>query len=371
MNPLLSIIGEHKSVGTYRQLAVSGSRLDFSSNDYLGLSVCPNIRARLVAELTSGCPLGATGSRLLSGNTIYHERVEAFLARTFGFASALLFSSGYMANLGVLYTLSSLGAEFFSDELNHASLVDGMKYSNLKRKIFRHNDVDHLEMLLNQSQAPFKVIVTESVFSMDGDLSPLYEILKLSKGYNACLVIDESHATGIFGLEGLGRYNDFKSENRQIICVHTGGKALGGQGAFVLSDSSVRELLINRARTFIFSTALSPLSCLQIEFAVEEILKQPESRETLLNAAKYFRDQLPKEIDFGSSQSPIVPIILGSNEKVMIAAKNLQEIGFDVRAIRSPTVAKGSERLRITIKKFHKPADLRILREALVREVCA
>jgi 8-amino-7-oxononanoate synthase len=355
--------------GTLRKLSPPHSNIDFSSNDYLGLSMCPNIRARLSAEIALGCPLGSTGSRLLSGNTIYHERVETFLARTFKFESALLFSSGFLANLGVLSTLGNLGAEFFSDELNHASLVDGMKGAILKPKVFRHNDFHHLEELLSKSKENLKVIVTESVFSMDGDISPLSDLIQLAEKSDAWIVIDEAHATGLFGPRGLGRLEELGVDHDRMICIHTGGKALGGQGAFVLSNLAFRELLINRARSFIFSTALSPLSSLQIQFSVEEVLNQPERGAELLKTAESFRNELPKGFDGGHSQSPIIPMILGSNESALSAAANLQASGLNVKAIRFPSVPKGQERLRITLNTTHTATELKTLGAALHRLV--
>lgn len=263
MNVVVEALESHRKLGTYRFLHSNSARIDFSSNDYLGLSRCPRIKAKLISELEAGCPLGATGSRLLSGQTPYHERVECFLAEAFVVPSALLFSSGFMANLGVLSAFGGLGADFFSDEFNHASLVDGMRLTKVPKAIFRHNDLHHLDDLLKQSHSPLKVIVTESVFSMDGDLAPLSGLVELAEQYDAWLVVDEAHATGVFGYRGLGRIEEIGFGAHKIISIHTGGKALGGQGAFVLSNQDFREILINRARSFIFSTALSPLSALQ------------------------------------------------------------------------------------------------------------
>lgn len=358
MNTLIAAIESHHALGTYRSLSPSGSTLDFASNDYLGLSQSKKIAKKLVEALAAGCPLGATGSRLLSGQTKYHEQVETFLAQTFGVSSALLFSSGFMANLGVLAVLASLDAEFFSDELNHASLVDGMRLSVRAKHIFRHNDLNHLEHLLSKSSSQLKVIVTESVFSMDGDISPLSELIQLADRFNGWLVVDEAHATGVFGDSSLGRLEDLTFDQERLISIHTGGKALGGQGAFVLSNHCFRELLINRARSFIFSTALAPLSALQIEYAVSEILSDSDHGATLLKTAKEWIQQIPSKFHASQSQSQIIPLIVGSNEGAMRAAAHLQAKGFDVRAVRSPTVRPGSERLRVTLKSYHQAQDL-------------
>jgi 8-amino-7-oxononanoate synthase len=362
LNALEEALDLHRAQGTFRSLTQASSGLDFSSNDYLGLSRCPKIRRALIRELEEGCPLGATGSRLLSGHRAQHERVEAFLASTYGSGSALLFSSGFLANLGVLKALDSLGTEFFSDEKNHASLVDGMRLSGPRKQVFRHNDLNHLADLLAKSTAAVKTIVTESVFSMDGDLAPLSDLLILAERHGAWLVVDEAHATGLFGLGRMTAHGD------RLVAVHTGGKALGGQGAYVLSSLKFRDLLINRARSFIFSTALSPLSALQIEHALRAVLAEPKGA-ALLQAAEEFRAGLRKLglKTWGSSQ--IVPLRLGSNERALVAATDLRQRGFDLRAVRSPAVSPGSERLRITLKSFHQPEDLRRLTGALA-EVC-
>jgi 8-amino-7-oxononanoate synthase len=344
---------QHKILGTYRSLTKLKNHTDFSSNDYLGLANNSEIRFALIKELQAGCPLGATGSRLVSGETDSHERVEQFLAQTFHAPSALLFSSGFMANLGVLSALGDLEAEFFSDELNHASLIDGIRSTKSARSIFRHNDMNDLKRLLALSTTKLKVVVTESVFSMDGDLAPISELLELARHYDACLVLDEAHATGIFGSRGLGRLEDLDSSGVHLIQIHTGGKALGGQGAFVLSSTNFRNLLINRARPFIYSTALAPLSALQIEFAIKAILEAPLQGQRLLQISENFRMQLAKIGFVSSSRSQIVPLILGSNEKVLRCQSALQAQQIDVRAIRSPTVPIGTERLRITLKSFH------------------
>lgn len=370
MNSVAEFLESRKVEGNYRTLLQERAGIDFSSNDYLGLSRSPSIRQALIVALEEGCALGATGSRLLSGNTVWHERVEAFLAGTFKVESALLFGSGFAANLGVMAALGGDQSEFFSDQLNHASLVDGMRLAKSKRTIFRHGDLNNLEELLSKSSCSIKVIVTESVFSMDGDLAPLDSLFQLAKRFDAWLVVDEAHATGVFGQRALGRTEDFNAEDVKIVSVHTGGKALGGQGAFVLSNCQFRDLLINRARTFIFSTALSPLSALQIEFAVKEVLKAPLSGSQLLRSANEVKYALGNFVETLSSQSQIIPAVLGSNERVVRVSGALRERGMDVRAIRAPTVPRGSERLRITLKSFHTQSEVASLIENL-REVLA
>jgi 8-amino-7-oxononanoate synthase len=342
----------YKSDGTYRTLHATHGLSDFSSNDYLGLSFSPKVRAKLRRALANGCPLGASGSRLLSGQTEFHERVESFLQSAFHAPSALIFSSGFMANLGVISAFSTINAHFFSDEENHASLIDGMKISNAPKSVYRHNDLADLKSRLSKSSSQTKVIVTEGVFSMSGDIAPLVEILSLAKKFNTWLVVDEAHSTGVFGKAGLGILSDLTLHYPLIVSIHTGGKALGGQGAFVLSSNEFRHLMVNCARSFIFSTALSPLSALQMQFALEEVIANPADRKRLLSLAVEVRKKLTS---FGltvNGKSQIIPVVLGSNERVINASQYLQRQGFDVRPIRSPSVSRGKEQLRITLKSF-------------------
>jgi len=348
-----------RAQGLYRELARERDLIDFTSNDYLGLATDPVIRRSLIDELTAGCPLGATGSPLVSGYTPYHERTEAFLQKTFAAPSALIFSSGFTANLGVIGALGPI--EFYSDELNHASLIDGLRLLRTNTRIYRHNDLNHLEELLKKSKSPHRAIVTESVFSQDGDLAPLEELIELGRRFEAWLVIDEAHATGLFGATGLGRLEGRHFE--KVIAVHTASKALGGLGAFILSSREVRELIVNRARSFIYSTALAPLSCLQIGHAVRALRshKRGEGRKLLL-AAEEFRRALPWPVP---SSSAINPIVLGSNEKVLRASQRLRERGLNVRAMRFPTVARGTERLRVTLKSTLAKSEIETLVSAL------
>lgn len=363
-----SVLERLRSEGIYRELSSEGEGTDFSSNDYLGLARGESIRAGLIRALAEGCPLGATGSRLLCGNTSVHERVEAFLAETFRVSSALLFSSGFLANLGVLTAMGGEDTEFFSDANNHASLIDGIRLARSRCQIFPHNDVGILEEILAASRRRNKVIVTESVFSMDGDLAPLGELFSLARRFDAWLFVDEAHATGVFGERGLGRLEDFNTGGVRLISTHTGGKALGGQGAFVLSGGDFRDLLINRARAFIFSTALAPLNALQIELALREVMRQAGLGARALTAARAFCALAGLPCSAGQSQ--IVPLVLGSNERAIGVAHALRERGLEVRAIRSPTVLPGTERLRLSFKSYHSEVDVTRL-DAALREVLA
>jgi len=351
MEALPGTIEKWQETGVYHNLALPMPGLDFCSNDYLGMAAHEEVRSGLRAYLEEGGPIGAPSSRLLRGHTEIHESCESFLAEAFGFESALLFSSGYLANLGVLGALAGEDTEFFSDALNHASLVDGMHGS--KRAIFRHGDTGHLESLLTTSNALRKVIVTESLFSMDGDFAPLAEIAALARKHGSWLIVDEAHATGLYG-GGRGLLEGVDTEGLPLISVHTGGKALGAMGAFVLSSRMVREFLVNRARSFIFTTALSPLIAKQLEISARIVFASPERRGACLAHALELRSALSLPL----YPSPIVPISIPGNARVLAAAAKLQERGFDVRAIRAPTVAPGTERLRVCVKSFHQPEDI-------------
>ncbi|MGE0525689.1 MAG: 8-amino-7-oxononanoate synthase [Bdellovibrionales bacterium] len=361
--------------GLYRELVISDPAvLDFSSNDYLGLSRHPAIRAALVEALENGIAVGATGSRLLSGHSPIHERVEQALAKVFGAEGALLFSSGYIANLAVLSALGGRTSEFFSDALNHASLIDGVHLARARRTRFRHNDVQDLRDKLKQSTSSRKIVVTESVFSMDGDLAPLADLIACAQEFSAWLVVDEAHATGVFGAQGHGCMEDLKDlidgEDERIVLIHTCGKAMGAQGAFVLTSASMREFLINMARPFVFSTGLSPLLAVQIETAAALLPALTAERQYLMDLSSHLRESLRETFAIGESHSQIVPLVLGSNEAVLSASARLRAQGLDVRAIRSPTVPPGTERLRISLKSFHTRADIVRLIQGLRTEVC-
>lgn len=348
-----------------RSLTLNRGLVDFSSNDYLGLSQHPIVRNALVDALKRNVPLGATGSRLLSGNLHVHEEIEAFLAERFRSESALLFSSGYLANMAVLSAFGTDSTEYFSDELNHASLIDGMKMSKAKRTVFRHNDLGQLRDHLSKSNSRRKAIITESVFSMDGDLAPLKEIFHLAEEFGAWVIVDEAHATGVFGKKGYGRLEEMEAPDRNVIAIHTCGKAIGSQGAFVLSSKQTRDYMINLARPFIFSTGISPLLGVQIRTAVELLPILEAERKHLCQLSNQFRGAIEDSFDVGKSESQIVPIILGSNEGVLRASLILREEGMDVRAIRSPTVKIGGERLRVSLKSSLSIEDVQHLVQAL------
>ena len=332
--------------------------LDFSSNDFLSLADCSQIRKKLISALKSGIPLSAGSSRLIRGHNQQHEQAEFLFQQWIGRPSALFFSSGYLANIGIL---SALGKDvvFFSDEFNHASLIDGCRLSGRRKHIYPHKNLNVLESLLKQAGKTknTKVIITESVFSMDGDLAPLKELSELALKYEALLIVDEAHATGLYGKKGAGLCTLLKKKDH-IISVHPCGKALSSSGAFVAGPKILKTYLINNCRPFIYSTAPVPLLLFQIQCVIEFLQKSSRRREVLKKKAQYFRDKLKVFADIGLSESAIVPVITGSNDSVLATSSLLQKKGYDIRAIRYPTVAKGGERLRICIHYNHTKKQL-------------
>lgn len=339
---------------------------DFCSNDYLGLSKSEELRSELLRFLQHSEALSASSSRLIPGYHHMHEEVESVLANYFGSESGLIFNSGYSANLGIISTLCK-DAVIFSDELNHASLIDGIRLSRSETHIFEHNNLEQLRELLQKASSDKpRFIITESLFSMDGDFSPLDQLQAISEEFSATLIVDEAHASGVFGPKGSGRVAELlKREN--IISIHTFGKAFAGFGAFVATSKNTRDLLINFCREFIFTTALPPHVVFLMAKSVDWVRKNPEWRENLIAQSESFRQRLKEQgFDLSTSQSQIIPVVLGSNEKVLSAEVFLQKQGFQVSAIRSPSVAKGSERLRICLHASHRSSELNQLFRCLV-----
>jgi len=320
------------------------SGIDFASNDYLGLSrhvsICEAMAAAVARE---GC--GSTGSRLLCGEREAFAQLERRFARFKGAESALYFSTGYMANLAVLATFAEAGDVIYSDAHNHASLIDGARLSKAERRIFPHHNPAALAAMMTQETAPGqKFIVTESLFSMDGDFAPLAEYARLANAHGAVLIVDDAHAVGIYGRNGSGLSGD------AWISVSTAGKALGVCGAFVAGPEWAIETLIQRARPFIFSTASPPAVAAALEASLELVGREPWRRTQLIERAAYLRRRLGEAgiaIPEGSSQ--IVPVIIGDNERALLVARALEARGFDARAIRPPSVPEGTARLRLSV----------------------
>lgn len=319
------------------------SGIDLCSNDYLGLANHPLLKQRM-AEAVCREGVGSTGSRLLRGQRACFSQIEQRFAAFKGTERSLYFSSGYLANLAVLTTFPQPGDVIFSDQLNHASLIDGVRLSHARRVIFRHNDVEAVAGLLREAGgAGQKFIVVESLFSMQGDRAPLDDYARLCREYGAVLIVDEAHAVGIYGDRGQGLGQQNLSDD-VFLSINTAGKALGVAGAFVAGPGWAIEFLVQCARPFIFSTAPPPAVAAALNASLDIIEAEPDRRARLLTLSSYLRGRLKLA---GNSQ--IAPVILGSNDRAVSVAEKLQHAGFDVRAIRPPTVPEGTARLRVSV----------------------
>jgi 8-amino-7-oxononanoate synthase len=344
--------------------------IPLSSNDYLGLASDPRLAAETIRAIREGGRVGSTGSRLLAGNSKNWERAEAEFAAFAHTEAALYFSSGYAANVGMLSALARPGDLVFSDSLNHASLIDGMRLSGARKVIYPHGDLARLEeaLALHRREQGAKLIVTESLFSMEGDLAPLGELAALARKYGAELIVDEAHAVGVFGPEGRGLAFEAGIAGEALAVVHTCGKALASAGAFVCSSREVKQYLVNRARTFIFSTAAPPYMAHQIRAALALARAMQAERAHLQDIAGMLRDGLRAEgFDVGPSASQIVPVVAGTSEAALAWAESLRVDGFAVRAIRPPTVPEGTARLRLSLTAALGREEIERLLRACVR----
>lgn len=334
-----------------RSLAeVHGTNL--CSNDYLELSRHPALKEAVERAVRDARHVGGTGSRLLSGHAAVWEQLEEEFAQFAGTEAALYFGSGYMANLGLLTALLKKDDLVFSDALNHASLIDGMRLSGVRKIIYPHVDLNALEggLRKNAHERGRKLIVTESVFSMEGDIAPVTQIIELAERYGAGVIVDEAHATGVRGPSGRGIAVRDGIAQQLAAGVHTCGKALASAGAFVCGSAALKEHLINHARTFIFSTAMPPYMAGQINAALGLARGMNREREGLIAKARRVSSGLRSGgWNTGRSETQIVPLIVGENEHALNAAVHLQSQGFAVRAVRPPTVPPGSARLRFSL----------------------
>ncbi len=337
--------------------------LDLCSNDYLGLAADPGFRAAVMARLAALPAGGLTtpASRLLRGESEHHRRLEARFAAYKGQQAALFFASGYQANVGLLSTLVTAADRVLSDRLNHASLIDGLRLAGARRVIFPHLDLATVEEVLATPHPGGRTfVVTESLFSMDGDIAPLDRYAELCDRYGADLIVDDAHATGLFGTKrGSGLVEAFGVAPRVAATLSTCGKALAVSGAFVSGSRELIDLLLQRARSFVFSTAPPPLLLAAIEAALDVIAAEPARRARVRELARSLRGELRAwGLTVPGGEGPIVPVVLGSNERALAVAATLQEQGFDIRAIRPPTVPEGTARLRISVHADHREADL-------------
>jgi 8-amino-7-oxononanoate synthase len=342
------------------------SGVDLSSNDYLGLARHPLIRQRMAAAICEE-GAGSTGSRLLRGERECFRAVERRFAEFKRAERSLYFSSGYLANIAALSTLAESGDVIFSDQYNHASLIDGIRLSRARRVIFPHNDVRELARLLAVEPCEGqRFVVAESLFSMEGDFAPLREYAALCREHDAALILDEAHAVGIYGERGSGWMEACGVESDVLLSINTAGKALGVAGAFVAGPDWAIEFLTQRARPFVFSTAAPPSVAAALEASLDVIASEPERRSTLLRNAAYLRERLRVK-----GESQIIPVILGENGAAIAVATELQAAGFDVRAIRPPTVPSGTARLRISVNASLTRDELDRFAETFHSAACA
>jgi 8-amino-7-oxononanoate synthase len=369
LNRLQADLAELESRAQLRHLEFVPD-LNYCSNDYLGLSTDPRLRTAIREALAAGDRISSTGSRLLSGHAQIWEELESEIAEFAGSEAALYFNSGYAANTGLFSCLLKNNDIVFSDSANHASIIDGIRLSGAGKVIYPHLDLNALEDGLRKSDsyAGQRFIVTESLFSMDGDRAPMPELALLAERYGAELIVDEAHATGVLGPQGRGLVADAGATQRVLAVVHTCGKALASTGAFVLCSRVLKEYLINHARPFIFSTALPPYVAAQTRAAYSIAAKADAERASLLQTATYLRTRLAANgFDTARSNSQIVPVMLGQNERAIAVAAQLREDGFAVRAIRPPTVPQGTARLRLSLTVKHTTAMIDRLVDSLLR----
>jgi 8-amino-7-oxononanoate synthase len=342
---------------------------DFASNDYLGLARDPELGAAISAALDRGVPVGSGGSRLLRGNHPEHEALEAEAAAFFGCEAALFFANGYGANSALLSTLPQRGDLIVADALIHASAHEGLRLARAEHVLVPHNDADAfadaIRVWRRKGGDGTAWIVVESLYSMDGDRAPLAALAEIAERDGAVLLIDEAHATGVFGSEGRGLAAELDGRPN-VITLRTCGKALGVEGALLCGPRVVREFLVNRARGFIFTTAPSPLMAAAVRESLRLIAAQPERRERL-EALVAHAGRTLAPLGIAATGSQIVPVILGDDARAMRAAGRLQAAGFDVRGIRPPTVPAGTARLRLSLTLNVSAAEIERLAQALAQ----
>jgi 8-amino-7-oxononanoate synthase len=329
------------------------------SNNYLGLADHPQVR-EAAAEAALGWGVGAGGSRLISGNMAPHRLLEERLAAFKGYEAALLFGSGYLANLGTISALAGRDTVVFSDELNHASIVDGCRLARAETFVYRHGDVEHLARGLSEAGERASLIVTDGVFSMDGDVAPLEDLVRLARDHDCRLMVDEAHATGAMGPGGRGSVAAAGLSEEVDLVMGTLGKALGSYGAYVCASAELSEYLLNTARSFIFSTALPPPTVAAALAALELLEAEPDRVQQLnANAATLRAGLIAEGLVADGGQSQIVPLEVGDAGRTMELCERLLERGVFAQGIRPPTVPPGSSRLRFSVMATHEPADLR------------
>jgi 8-amino-7-oxononanoate synthase len=351
-----------------RRTLVEITGVNLCSNDYLGLAHHPGLKQTVAESMLKAARIGGTGSRLLSGHAAVWNELEGEFAAFAGSDAALYFGSGYAANLGLLTSLANKNDVIFSDALNHASIIDGIRLSGARKIIYPHVDLNALESAMkeNQSKPGRKFIITETVFSMDGDVAPLDAIVALAERYGGSVIVDEAHATAVHGRQGRGIAAQLLTDGRVLATVHTCGKALASAGAFVCGPALLREHLVNHARTFIFSTAMPPYMAEQIRAALRLAAGMDIGRAELLSRSQHFARSLQRDDwETLATTTQIVPAVIGANDAAVAAGEYLQRLGFAVRAIRPPTVPPGTARLRFSVTHKISAAELEKLAATL------
>jgi len=338
------------------EILINGNKLiNFSSNDYLGLSQHPLLKERAIKAIEQygvGCP----SSRLISGNIDLYEQIESTIAQLKGTQTALVFPTGFQTNLSVLHALSKLDTFFFCDRLCHSSILLGAQLSNKTFVRFAHNNIEELRCLLDAKPDKNNWILTESVFSMDGDLARIDDLLALARNTNLYLYIDEAHATGVFGKNGMGLVSD---PDETTVLMGTFGKGCGSFGAYIACSQPMRDFLINYAAGFIYTTALPPVVLASIQAALEIIPQMVSQRQELLQASAKLRDEIKQiGLDTGQSNSQIISILMGNNESALSLSTYLKQNKIYAKAIRPPTVPEGGARIRLSLSAIHSNLDI-------------
>ena len=359
-----------KDDGRLRALKPRGG-VDFVSNDYLALASAPRMRKAVASALAAGTPIGSGGSRLLRGNCEEHERLEAEAARFFGAETALFFGGGYVANFALLTTLPQRGDLIVVDSLVHASIHEGVRAGRAAFCESLHNDpqsiADKIRDWRTEGGTGRVWIVVESIYSMDGDFAPLKELVAIADSYDAFLIVDEAHATGVFGEQGRGLTAPFEGRENLIV-IHTCGKALGAVGAIVMLPRVLRDFMVNRCRPLIFATAPSPLMAVAVQEGLSILQQEPDRQQRLARLVAFTHRELATRGARSPSHSQIVPYIVGDNARAMALAHAMQTRGFDIRGIRPPTVPPGTARLRISLTLNVGEDDVRAMLDALFEE---
>ncbi|PCJ99141.1 MAG: 8-amino-7-oxononanoate synthase [Zetaproteobacteria bacterium] len=364
MQQFQNALSELKSQNRYRSLNLPAG-IDLTSNDYMGMAVHPALRAVAIEALEDGLDIGAAGSRLLRGHTQVHADLERYAATYFGAGGALYFSSGFQANYALFTTLPDRRDVVLYDGLIHASVRDGLIATQAKSYKFAHNDMDALEALLkrHRDKAGHIWIAVESVYSMDGDVAPLADLYGLAVRYDATLIVDEAHATGIYGADGKGLCWDIINAHGydHLVTLHTCGKAIGVAGGLVCASVDVIEYMVNKARPFIFSTAPMPLQALLVRKSLEILASDDgaQRRKKLFKICALGKDL------FGGAGTQVIPIMLGEDARAVEVANAMQTAGYDIRAIRPPTVPQGQSRLRLSLSSQLESSILQGFADAL------